>query len=136
VDGRAVGDEGEAWEPGRVESSGADDYVDVVLVTLMIDEASGRDGADGVGEDCRIVGHESFEVAWCGCGTTTSRVEVLGYHFVNETGVVVEFFAHFGVGVFTGEPGFGATFDDEFEALVEFVFDLFAVFEILFRVFG
>lgn len=43
---------------------------------------------------------------------------------------MVELVAHLGVCVFACETSFFATFDDELEALVEFVFDLFAVLQV------
>ena len=48
---------------------------------------------------------------------------------------MVEFVAHFGVCVFPCETGFFAAFDDEFEALVEFVFDLLAVLQVFLGIF-
>ena len=44
--------------------------------------------------------------------------------------VVAEFLAHFGVGVLACCAGCFAALHDEFEALVQLVFDLFAVLEV------
>jgi hypothetical protein len=126
----AVRDEGEAGEPGGVEAGCADDYVDGVLVSLVVDEAGFGDAADGVGEGGCVGAHEGFEVAWCRGGAATARVEVLGDHFLGEARVVVEFVAHFCGGVVAGGACCFGAFHDEFEALVELVFDLFAVLEV------
>lgn len=123
-----VRDEGEAREPGGVEAGCTDDDVDRVCSAGVVDEAVRCDARDGVGEDSRVRGDKGFKVTWCWGWTATTWIEVFGDHFFGEIGILVEFFAHFRVCILTGELGFWAAFDDEFEALVEFVLDLFAVF--------
>lgn len=111
-------DDGEAGQPGGVEARCADDDVDGVVLVGVVEEAGGRDGGDGGGEDGGVGGDQGFEVAWGWGWAATARVEVLGDYFFSEVRVVVEFAAHFVVGVFAGETGFLAAFEDEFEALV------------------
>lgn len=50
-----MGAEEEAREPRGVEAGGTDDDIDGVGAALVVDEACGSDGRDGVGEDCRVV---------------------------------------------------------------------------------
>jgi hypothetical protein len=130
-----VGYEGEAREPGGVEAGCADYYIDGVVITFMVRETIRCYGADGVGEDSRVGCNERFEIAWCWCWTAAPRIEVLRYHFLDKTGVVVEFVTHFRVGVFACLTGFFTAFDDEFETLVQFILNLFAVLEVFLGVF-
>jgi hypothetical protein len=99
--------------------------------TFVVDEACWCDGAYRVSEDGCVVGNEGLKIAWGWSGPSTARIEVLGYHLVNKTRVIVELTAHLGICILACELGFLAAFDDELEALVELVLDLFAVFEIL-----
>jgi len=129
-----VRDEGEARHPGCVEAGGADDDVDVVVGAGRVGEAGCGDFADGVGEDGGVGGDEGFEVAGGRGGPAAAGVEVFGDDLVDEVRVGVELALHLGEGELAGFVGFAAAFDDEFEALVELVFDLFAVFEVFLRV--
>lgn len=126
----AVRDEGEAREPGSVEAGCADDDVDFVVFAFVVDEACFGNGADGVGEGGCVFRDKGFEVARCWGGSSTARVEVLWNHFLYEMRVVVELLAHLLVGILARNAGGFAALHDEFEALVELVFDLFAVFEV------
>lgn len=130
----AVGDEGEAREPGGVEAGGADDYVDVVGNAIVVDEAGGSDGLDVVSEDGHVGGREGFEVAWGGGGTAAADVEIFRDHAVAEARVRGEVALHVRLGGSAGGVCFGGAFDDELEALIKFVFDLFAVLEVLFGI--
>ena len=132
----AVGDEGETREPRGVEACCADYYVDGVGSAVLVDETGWCYGADGVGEDGCVFGDEGFEVAGCGCWAATSRVEVFWYHLLCKTWVVVELGSHFLGSVFACEVGFFTALDDEFEALVQLILDLFAILEVLLGVFG
>lgn len=134
ADVNALGYKGEAREPGGVEACGADYDVDRVGFALVVNEAAGRDGADGIGEDGGVGCHEGFQVAWGRRWATTSRVEVLGNHFLDENRIMVQFCAHLAIGVASCCAGFLAALEDEFEALVQLIFNLFAVLEVLFRV--
>lgn len=79
----AVGDEGEAWQPGGVEACGADDHVDLMGVAFVVGEARGRDAANGVGEDGHVVCCQCLQVAWSGRWSATAYVKVLGDDFVD-----------------------------------------------------
>ena len=129
-----VRDEGEARHPRCVEAGGADDDVDGVVGAGGVSEAGGGDFADGVGENGGVGSDEGFEVAGGRGGAAAARVEVFGDDLVDKVRVGVELALHLGEGEFSGLIGFGAAFDDEFEALVELIFDLFAVFEVFLRV--
>jgi hypothetical protein len=100
----------------------------------VVDEACFCDFSNLVGEYLGVRGNEGFEVAWGGGRASAARVEVFGDDLIDEAGVVLQFCAHLVVGVFAGFGGFFAAFDYEFETLIELVFDLFAVFEVLLRV--
>lgn len=97
----------------------------------MVDEAGWCDRADGIGECGGVVCDKGFEIPWCWSRSTAAGVEVLGDHLLDESRVVVEFFAHLCFCVFACDTSGLAAFHDEFEALVEFIFDLFAIFEVL-----
>lgn len=125
-----VGDERETWQPRGVEACSADYHVDLMFFAGMVDEACGGYRVDVICEYGCVISDERLEIAWRRRRTATARVEVLGYHLLDKTGVIVELLAHFAVGVFTCETGFLAAFEDEFEALVELVFNLFTVFEV------
>jgi hypothetical protein len=105
----------------------------------MINEARGCYRADGVSENRGVGCDKSFKVSRCWCWATAPGIEILGYHFLDETGIIVELATHFGICVFACKTSFLAALDDELEALVELVLDLFAVLEvflwILFEVF-
>lgn len=125
---------GETGKPGGVEAGGADDDVAGVRCAVVVDEASFGKSVDGVSENGGVGGYEGFEIAGRRSGTTTARVEVFGDNFIAEASVVVEFTGHLFVGEFACFGGFLGAFDNEFEALVEFIFDLFSIFEVLLRV--
>ena len=127
----AVCDEGEARKPGGVEAGCADDHIDVVSSAFVVDEACFGDAADGVGECGCVGGDEGFEVAWCWGWATAAGVEVFWDHLLAEAWVVIEFLPHLLIGVLARNTSLVTAFHDELEALVEFVFDLFAVLEVL-----
>ena len=126
-----MSNEGKAREPGGVEAGCANDYIDIMRHALMIHEAGLCDTADWVGKCGCVGGDEGFEVARRWGGATATGVEVPWDHFLNKARVVVEFLAHLCVGVFACDAGCFTALHDELEALVELVFDLFAVFEVL-----
>ena len=78
----------------------------------------------------RIIRYKRLEVPRRRSRPSTPRIEVLGYNLVAESGIVLQFATHLFVAEFAGGFCFGRAFDDEFEALVEFVFDLLAVLEV------
>lgn len=128
--------EGEAWEPARVEACGANDCVYAVGVPFVVKEARRGDGVDGFGEDCCVGGYEGLEVAWGGSRAAAAWVEGLGDDFVAEARVIFEGAGHLLMAEFSCCCGLSRAFDYEAEALVEFVFDLFAVFEVFLWVFS
>lgn len=130
----AVSAEGEAREPGSVETCGANDDVAVVVVAILVEETVGCEFVDGFGEDGGVGRYERFEVAWSRGWTATAWVEILWDDLVAESGIVVELAGHLVVGEFASIFCFLRSFDDELEALVEFVLDLLPVLEILLRV--
>lgn len=65
--------EGESYEPGC-----ADDDVDLVLDTGVVDEAIWCDFLELVGVYGGVWGGEGFEVSWSGRGSSAARVEVFG----------------------------------------------------------
>lgn len=134
VEGLVVGDEGEAGEPGGVEACCADYCVDVVRVSFVVHEPGLGDGANGVGEDGSIRCDESFEISWCWSWASTAGIEILWDHLLDKAWVVVEFLAHVAVGVFACQTRLVASFNDELEALIEFVLDLFPILEVFLRI--
>lgn len=130
-----MGFEGETRQPGGVEAGRAYYYVDFVVVAFFVCETCGCYGADRVGKDSGVGRNESFEISRCWRWTAASGIEVLGYHLLDETRVMIELVTHFGVCVFTCETSFLTAFDDEFEALVEFVLNLFAILQVLLGIF-
>lgn len=117
-------------QPGRIKTRSANNHVDPMFISFTVDEALLGDALHIRREDRHVVGDEGFEVAWCGRGAAAPWVEVFGDDGVGEGGFGSEFGAHFLVCVGTGGGSLGGAFNDEFEALIEFVFDLFAVFEV------
>ena len=95
-----IGYERKAREPGGVEAGRADYYIDRVVGTFEVRKAISCYGADWIGEDGCIGCNERFKIPWCWCGTTTPWIEVLGYHFLDEAGIIVEFVSHLCVCVF------------------------------------
>lgn len=130
----AVGNEGEAGEPGRVEAGGADEHIDGVGGADVVDEAGGGDALDVGGEDGCVGCGEGLEVAWCWGGAAAAGVEVFGDNGGAESFVVIEFASHLLVGEVAGLFRFVGAFDDKLEALVELVFDHLAVFQVLFGI--
>ena len=130
-----MGFEGETRQPGGVETGRAYYHVDFVVVAFFVCESCGCYGANRVGEYSGVRCDESFKISRSWCRASASRIEVLGYHLLDETRVMVELVAHFGVCVFACETGFLTAFDDEFEALVEFVLNLFAILQVLLGIF-
>lgn len=126
-------DEGKAWDPGGVEAGGAENHIYIVMLAVLR-EARFVDGCQIAGEYHGVFGDEGFEVSRCWRGPATPRVEVLGDDGFAEAWVVVEFALHLREGVVSRVLCGLRAFDDEFEALVQLVFDLFAVFEVLLRV--
>ena len=129
-----MSDEGEAWEPACVEAGGADDNVDVVRLAGVVDKARGCDRGDRVGEYGSVVFRQRLEVSWSWSRPPASGIEVFGYHLVEESWMVCEGGSHFLMCVFSSGLSGGTAFEDEFEALVELVLDLLAVFEVFLRV--
>ncbi len=76
------------------------------------------------GKDVSVGSDEGFEIAWSGCRAATAWIEVFGDDGFDETFFALEFVDHLVVAKVSGGFGFVGAFDDEFEALVEFVFDL------------
>lgn len=105
------------------------------MVLSILREARFVDAREVACEYRRVLGDEGFEVSWCWCWAAASWVEVLGDDGVAEACVVLEFALHFSEGVVSGFFGRLRAFDDEFEALVQLIFDLFAVFKVFLWVF-
>jgi hypothetical protein len=122
-----VGFKGKTWKPGGIEAGCADYHIDFVMVTLVVCETCGCYRTDRVGKYGGVGCDKSFEVAWSWRRTAAPRIEVLGYHLLDKTGVVVELVAHFGVCVFASETRLLTALDDELEALIELILNLFAV---------
>jgi hypothetical protein len=125
-----VGDEGKAGKPGCVKARGANDDIDFVVFAFMIYKACVGDGSDGVSEYGGVVGNECFEVAGRWRWTPAAWVEVLWNHLFDQTWIVVKFLSHVTVGIIASHASLIAAFDDELEALIQLVFDLFAILEI------
>jgi hypothetical protein len=126
----AMGDEGEAGKPGCVKARGANDDIDFVVFAFMVYEACLGDGSDGVSEYGGVVGNECFEVTGRWRWTSAAWVEVLWNHLFDQTRIVVKFLSHLSVGIIASHASLIAALDDELEALIQLVFDLFAVLEI------
>jgi hypothetical protein len=101
-----------------------------VRFAFVVDEAGWSDGAYGVCKYGRVRGNDGFEVAWCWCWSSAAWVEVFGDHLLDETGIVVQLLAHFAFCIVASHSSLVAAFDDELEALIEFVLNLFAVLEV------
>lgn len=101
---------------------------------FVVDEPGFGDAVDGVGEGGCVVGHERLEISWSWSRATTARIEVCWNHFLSDARVVVQFSAHFRLGILAGGARFFAAFYDEFEALVQLVLNLFAILEVLFGI--
>jgi hypothetical protein len=129
-----VRDEREAGKPGCVKARGANDDIDFVVFAFMVYEACLGDGPDGVSEYGGVVGNECFEVAGRWRWTPASWVEVLWNHLLDQTRIVIKFLSHLSVGIIASHASLITAFDDELEALIQLVFDLFAILEIFFGV--
>lgn len=100
----------------------------------MVDEPILRDGRNRVGEYGRVVCYQRLKVAGPRSGATTAYIEVFGYYLINEARITGEFGSHFVVRMVSGAFGCFTSSDDELEALVRFVLNLFTVLEVLARV--
>lgn len=115
-----VRDEWEPGQPGSVKARRTYYHIYVVMYAFVIHEACWGDGANVISENGCILSHKGFymrssklvyvsyafrtyslltEIAWCGRRSSTARIEILWNHLLCETRVVVQFLAHFAVGV-------------------------------------
>lgn len=75
-----MSDEWETGQPGRVEAGRTDDDVYIVCITLVVNETTWCDFANGIGKDSHVRRDQGLKIAWRWCGSATAYVEVLWYH--------------------------------------------------------
>lgn len=123
----AVDDDGHARRVGCVEARGADDYVNLVLVSFGVDESSGGYPLQLGRVHCRLLAAKRFEIAVAGCWSTATDEKIRWHDFLEELWLCFHLPLHlFCRKVDRGSLGFAAI-DNEFEALIEFTFYHFAV---------
>lgn len=88
-----------------------------------------------VREDGGIVCHKSLEITRSGRWTSATGIEVFRNHLIDKLRVITQFCAHLLKSIISSYRCLGGAFDDKLEALIQFVFNLLSVFEILLWVF-
>lgn len=105
-----------------------------MALSLVVDESCLSDSANLVSEDCSVWRYKSLQVSRSWSRSSASWIKLLRDNLVDESRIASQFGAHFIIRILPGRLGVGAPFDDELEALIELIFNLFSIFEVSFRV--